>query len=92
MNNEEHIKFNDEELAVRSVLEPEEIIEIQLLQETENLVEILVIVTPDEYIQSYVRPLSKINYQFNPQQSSIVKLMFEKGETVKYRLYLSQAN
>jgi hypothetical protein len=85
-------KFTDEELLIRTVLEPEEIIEIQQINETESLVEILVIVTPDEYIQSYVRPLNKIGYQFDPESSTIIKLYFKKGDTVKYILHLSQAN
>ena len=85
-------KFEHEELLIRTVLEPEEIIEIQLLEETENSLDIVVMVTPDEYIQSYVRPFRKIGYEFYPENSSIIKLQFQKGETFKYNLSLSQAN
>ncbi len=85
-------KFEHEELLIRTVLEPEEIVEIQLLEETENSLDIVVMVTPDEYIQSYVRPFRKIGYEFYPENSSIIKLQFQKGETFKYNLSLSQAN
>ncbi len=85
-------KFEHEELLIRTVLEPEEIVEIQLLEETENSLDIVVMVTPDEYIQSYVRPFRKIGYEFYPENSSIIKLHFQKGETFKYNLSLSQAN
>ena len=85
-------KFNEEELLIRAVLEKDEIIEINLVEETENTVEIAVIVTPDEYIQSYVRPLNKIGYQFVPESSTILKLFFQKGDTIKYYIYLNQAN
>mgnify|MGYP003405296943 CR=1 FL=1 len=85
-------KFESESIAIHSVLEPEEIIEIQLIAETENSLELVVLVTPDEYIQSYVRPLMKIGYQFLPEKSSIIKLHFQKGESISYNLYLSQAN
>ena len=85
-------KFEHEELLMRTVLEPEEIVEIQLLEETENSLDIVVMVTPDEYIQSYVRPFRKIGYEFYPENSSIIKLQFQKGETFKYNLSLSQVN
>ena len=85
-------KFEHEELLIRTVLEPEEIVEIQLLEETENSLDIVVMVTPDEYIQSYVRPFRKIGYEFYPENSSIIKLQFQKGETFKYNLSLSQVN
>ena len=88
----ENIKFEHEAELIKSVLEPDEIIEIDLIEETGNQVIIEVIVTPDEYIQSYVRPLSKIGYQFNPDNSTIIKLTFQKGDTVKYFVNLSQAN
>lgn len=85
-------KFEHEELLIRTVLEPEEIVEIQLVSETENSLDIVVMVTPDEYIQSYVRPIRKIGYEFYPENSSIIKLQFQKGESFKYNLSLSQAN
>ncbi len=85
-------KFEHEELLIRTVLEPEEIVEIQLLEETESSLNIVVMVTPDEYIQSYVRPFRKIGYEFYPENSSIIKLQFQKGETFKYNLSLSQVN
>lgn len=85
-------KFETESIAIQSVLESEELVEIQLIQETEALLELLVLVTPDEYIQSYVRPMMKIGYTFIPEKSSIVKLFFQKGESIAYSLYLSQAN
>ena len=50
-------KFETESIAIQSVLEPEELVEVQLINETESLLEILVLVTPDEYIQSYVRQM-----------------------------------
>ncbi|HEX3095840.1 MAG TPA: hypothetical protein VHQ20_01835, partial [Patescibacteria group bacterium] len=56
-------KFEAEEKLIRSILEPEEILEVQLTSETEDNMEILVIVTPDEYIQAYVRPLSHVGYK-----------------------------
>ncbi|HEX3095521.1 MAG TPA: hypothetical protein VHQ20_00190 [Patescibacteria group bacterium] len=85
-------KFEHEDILIRTVLEPEEIVEIELINETENFLEITVLVTPDEYIQSYVRPLRKIGYEFSPEASSIIKLSFQKGDTFKYQLNLSQAN
>lgn len=85
-------KFDEEVRLIKSVLEPEEILEINLVSETETEMEISLIVTPDEYIQAYVRPLSRIGFQFAPDQSTILKLCFHKGETFKFNLYLSQAN
>ncbi len=85
-------KFEHEELLIRTVLEPEEIVEIQFVAETGSSLDIVVMVTPDEYIQSYVRPFKKIGYEFYPEDSSIIKLQFQKGETFKYNLNLSQAN
>lgn len=85
-------KFESEASLIRTILEKDEILEIQMLEETESSLDIHVVVTPDEYIQAYVRPLSKIGYQFSPADSSIVELYFQKGDTFKYRLTLSQAN
>lgn len=85
-------KFAAEIDLIKSVLEPEEILEIQQTSESENSLDILLIVTPDEYIQAYVRPLGRIGYKFYPEESSIIKLYFQKGDTFKYNLYLTQAN
>jgi hypothetical protein len=85
-------KFEPEAELIRSVLEPDEIIEIELVEETGTELTINLIVTPDEYIQAYVRPLGRINYKFYPADSTIIKLFFQKGETFKYNLYLTQAN
>ncbi len=85
-------KFATEQKLISKVLEPEEIIEIQLVQEDENHLEILVIVTPDEYIQAYVRPMSRIGYKFYPEDSTPLKLFFQKGDSFKYNLNLIQAN
>ena len=85
-------KLETESNLIRSVLEQDEILEIQATDETETSLDILLIVTPDEYIQAYVRPLSRIGYKFYPEDSSIIKLFFQKGDTYKYNLYLTQAN
>lgn len=85
-------KFDTEVSLIKSVLEPEEILEIQLSEETETSLEILLIVTPDEYIQAYVRPLSRIGYRLFPEDSTMIKLFFQKGDTFKYNLFLTQAN
>ncbi len=84
--------FEEESNLIRKVLEPEEILEIVCLSETDSSLDISLIVTPDEYIQAYVRPLSRIGYTFDPNESSPVKLSFNKGETFKYHLSLAQAN
>lgn len=85
-------KFETEVNLIKSVLEPEEILEIQEVEETDNSLTTLLIVTPDEYIQAYVRPLGKIGYKLYPEDSTFIKLFFQKGETFKYNLYLTQAN
>lgn len=85
-------KLETEANLIRSVLEQDEILEIQSISETETSLDILLIVTPDEYIQAYVRPLSRIGYKFYPEDSTIIKLFFQKGDTFKYNLYLTQAN
>lgn len=85
-------QFETEYNLIRSVLEQEEILEIQNVGETESTLDIVLIVTPDEYIQSYVRPLRKIGYQLNSENSTIIKLSFDKGDQFKYRLSLTQAN
>jgi hypothetical protein len=85
-------KFKAEIDLIKSVLEPEEILEIQQTAEDDTSLDMLLIVTPDEYIQAYVRPLGRIGYKFYPEDSSIIKLYFQKGDTFKYNLYLTQAN
>lgn len=85
-------KFSTEVNLIQSVLEPEEILEIELLSESEGVLEISLVLTPDEYIQAYVRPLSKIGYKLYPEDSNFIKLFFQKGDTFKYNLYLTQAN
>ena len=85
-------KFDEEVKLIKSVLENDEILEINFVSETEKELEISLVVTPDEYIQAYVRPLSRIGYKFYPEDSSIIKLYFQKGETFKYNLFLTQAN
>jgi hypothetical protein len=85
-------KFDEESTLIRSVLEPEEILEINHLEENEKSMTIHLIVTPDEYIRAYVRPLSRIGYTFYENDSTIIKLAFQRGDTFKYNLYLSQAN
>lgn len=84
--------FESEVNLIRSILEKDEILEIQLVEETGVSLDIALIVTPDEYIQAYVRPLSKIGYQFYPDESSAIQLVFQKGDTFKYNLNLTQAN
>lgn len=85
-------KFEAEYHAINTVLEKDEILEINLVHETETSMEISVVVTPDEYIQAYVRPLAKIGYSFYSDDSTILKLCFQKGDSFQYRLYLTQAN
>lgn len=85
-------KLETEETLIRSVLENDEILEVQLIEETETNLDLLLIVTPDEYIQAYVRPLSRIGYSFYPKDSTIIKLFFQKGDSFKYNLYLTQTN
>ena len=85
-------KFETEVNLIKSVLEPEEILEIQLVSEEENSIEISLVLTPDEYIQAYVRPLNKIGYKLYPEDSTFIKLFFQKGDTFKYNLHLTQAN
>jgi hypothetical protein len=85
-------KFESEANLIRSVLEPEELLEIQFEEETEKELKLTVVVTPDEYIQAYVRPLSRIGYQLITEDSSIIRLVFVKGETFFFRLTLTQAN
>ncbi len=85
-------KFTPEAKLIRSVLEKDEVLEIQPSNETPESMDILLVVTPDEYIQAYVRPLARIGYKFYPEDSTIIKLYFQKGETFKYNLYLTQAN
>ena len=88
----ENAKFTSETALIRSVLEQDEILEIQQNNETESSLDILLIVTPDEYIQAYVRPLGRIGYKLYPENSTMIKLYFQKGDTFKYNLYLTQAN
>jgi hypothetical protein len=85
-------KLTSEIALLRSVLENDEILEIQQTGETESSLDILLIVTPDEYIQAYVRPLGRIGYKFYPENSTMIKLFFQKGDTFKYNLNLTQAN
>lgn len=85
-------KFEAESRLIRSVLEPEELLEIQLVDESEKEISLNVVVTPDEYIQSYVRPLSRIGYQLQTDKSTIIQLHFYKGETFFFNLTLTQAN
>ncbi len=85
-------KFDEEVKLIKSILENDEILEINLVAENELEMEIALIVTPDEYIQAYVRPLSRIGYKFYPDESNIIQLYFHKGETYKYNLHLTQAN
>lgn len=85
-------KFDVEVSLIKSVLEPEEILEINALDETETFLNIQLIVTPDEYIQAYVRPLNRIGYKFYPEDSTSIQLVFQKGDTFKISLQLTQAN
>ena len=85
-------QFESEKDLIRSVLEPEEILEINLVAATDKCVDIQLILTPDEYIQAYVRPLNQIGYTFYPEDSSPIQLSFQKGDTFKYNLKLTQAN
>jgi len=85
-------KFTLETALILTVLEREEILEIQQTDETETSLDILLIVTPDEYIQAYVRPLGRIGYKYYPENSTMIKLFFQKGDTFKYNLSLTQAN
>lgn len=78
--------FNTEKNLIESVLEPEEIITIH---NSENS-EIIVTVTPDEYIQSYVRPMLKIGYELQTEKSSIKKLVFLKQGSEVIQLSLLQ--
>lgn len=73
-----HSKFEAEADLVRSKLEPDEILEVKLVEENETNLNILVIVTPDEYIQLYVRPLSRAGYTLIPERSTIINLFFKK--------------
>lgn len=92
-------QFGKEAALIRTILEPEEIIDIQHIGSTaingikaKPIIDIAVLVSPDEYIQSYVRPLSKIGYVFYPQSSSVERLFFRKGVPVQFHLSITQSN
>ena len=85
-------QFSVERDLIRSVLEPEEILEINMVESDEKSMEIQLILTPDEYIQAYVRPMNRIGYTFYPEDSTPIQLSFQKGDTFKYNLKLTQAN
>lgn len=70
-------EFDKEKKLIESVLEPEEIVSIILGQGSS----IEVKVTPDEYIQSYVRPMLKIGFELQTESSNIKKLSFKKDDT-----------
>ncbi len=89
--------FDVETRLIETVLEPEEIVDIQLIGSTaiksiksKPIVDIAVLVSPDEYIQSYVRPLAKIGYVFDPESSSTERLFFRKGDPVRFHLSITQ--
>jgi GrpB-like predicted nucleotidyltransferase (UPF0157 family) len=90
-------EFNKEVELIKSVLEPDEIIDIQHIGSTaiknikaKPILDIAVLVSPDEYIQSYVRPLNKIGYTYYPESSSSERLFFRKGEPAQFHLSLTQ--
>ena len=89
--------FEQEKKLIESVLYSEELIDIQHIVSTaittiksKPIVDIAVLVTPDEYTQSYVRPLTQIGYTFYPESSSSERLFFRKGDPVQFHLSLTQ--
>lgn len=81
--------FKKERKLIESVLEPEEIVDIAEA-DGQNDIDIAVTVTPDEYIQSYVRPMLKIGYELSTEKSSIIRLVFVKKTTTEITLSLEQ--
>lgn len=81
--------FKNEKNLIESVLEPEEIISI-LEARGKNDTDIAVTVTPDEYIQSYVRPMLKIGYELSVEKSSAICLVFIKKAETEITLSLEQ--
>jgi GrpB-like predicted nucleotidyltransferase (UPF0157 family) len=89
--------FRSEARLIESVFDNDEFIDIQHIGSTaipgmksKPIIDIAVLVTPDEFIQGYVRPLNKIGYELSTQSSSIERLFFRKGEPVAFHLSLTQ--
>ncbi len=90
-------EFEEEKKLIESVLEEEEILGIEHIGSTaipgikaKSIVDIAVLVMPDEFIQGYVRPLSKIGYEFFPNSSSTERLFFRKGNPVHFHLSVTE--
>lgn len=89
--------FAKEVILIESVFDADELLDIQHVGSTsiasikaKPIIDIAVLVTPDEFIQGYVRPLSKIGYEFFPESSSTERLFFRKGTPVQFHLSLTQ--
>ncbi len=81
-------EFEKEKKLIESVLEPEEIMSVTA--SSENSIDVKV--TPDEYIQSYVRPMLKIGYELQTKLSSTIKLVFHKATNNQIQLFLQQSD
>ncbi len=90
-------EFEEEASAIESVFDNDELLGIEHIGSTaitgikaKPIIDIAVMVTPDEFIQGYVRPLNKIGYEFFPESSSVERLFFRKGNPVRFHLSLTQ--
>jgi hypothetical protein len=55
-----------------------------------SVLDIADLVSKEEYLQVYTPALSKIGYIYYPEDSSIERLFFRKGEPVKFHFSLAQ--
>ncbi|MDQ3018653.1 MAG: GrpB family protein [bacterium] len=96
-NSKWNAMYQEESNLITSAFDSDEFIDVQHIGSTaitdmasRPIIDIAVLVTPDEFIQGYVRPLSKIGYTLDTSKSSPEQLFFVKGDPVSYHLTITQ--
>ncbi|GAC1412505.1 MAG: hypothetical protein NVSMB66_1650 [Candidatus Doudnabacteria bacterium] len=81
-------QFQIEKELLETILS-DELIEVKNISKSEEILEIDVLLTEEEYLRVYINSLAKIGYEFESDISSSQRLFFKKNDQ-KIKLVLTQ--